>query len=93
MLDRTELENIALLAKLEISEDDFDSLLNDMKSVVKFADKIGSANLSAEGFFGFDDLNNRFRDDEVVKSSSQGEILQNCKTPEEGFFRLSLNKN
>lgn len=93
MLDRSELENIALLAKLEISDDDFDSILQDMQNVVKFADKIGSVNLESSGFFGFDDLKNKFRVDEVVESMPQVEILKNCKTPEEGFFRLNLNEN
>lgn len=91
MLDKQELENIALLAKLEIPEESFDSLLEDMQKIVEFANKIESADLNDEGFFGFDGLQNQFRSDEVVESFNQNEILKNCKTVEEGFFSVSLN--
>lgn len=91
MISKQELENIANLAKLEIEAESFDKILNDMKNVVEFANKIGSADLNDESFVGFDGLKNRFRSDEVVDSYSQDEILRNCKTVEEGFFKLKLN--
>ncbi len=91
MINKKELENIASLAKLEIETESFDEILNDMKDVVEFANKIGSADLNDESFVGFDGLKNKFRSDEVVESYSQDEILRNCKTAEEGFFRLNLN--
>lgn len=93
MLNRQELENVAVLSKLEIEEKDFDRLLGDMKAIVQFADKISSANFNMSGFFGFDDLHNDFRLDEIIDSNSQEEILKNCKTSEEGFFKLNLNGN
>ncbi|MBQ7738461.1 MAG: Asp-tRNA(Asn)/Glu-tRNA(Gln) amidotransferase subunit GatC [Desulfovibrionaceae bacterium] len=93
MLKRQELENIAILAKLEIPSDKFDKLLSDMSEVVKFADKINSVSLSDEAFFGFDGLKNRFRADEVEKSFDQTEILKNCKVVDEGFFVVNLNSN
>ena len=33
----------------------------------------------------------RMTNDEIVNSFDQSEILGNCQTVEEGFFRLSLN--
>ena len=91
MLSKQELEDIAMLAKLEISNESFAQLLSDMKSVVEFANRIGSVKLEKEEFFGFDNLKNKFRADEVVESISQHEILKNSKAVEEGFFKLSLN--
>lgn len=91
MLNKQELENLAFLAKLKIPEEKFDGLLNDMKEVVEFANKIALANLTDEVFLGFDGLENKFRTDEIIDSFDRLEILKNCKTADEGFFRLSLN--
>lgn len=91
MLNRQELENIAILSKLEIPEDSFEKILNDMQQIVEFANKISFAKLNDEGFFGFDGLENKFRNDDVVDSFEQSEILKNCKTSSEGFFKLNLN--
>lgn len=91
MLSRKDLENIASLAKLKIPEEKFSSLLSDMKNVIEFADSIEKVNLTKEAFSEKDSLENRFRSDEIVNSFDQSEILGNCQTVEEGFFRLSLN--
>ncbi len=91
MIDELELKKIADLAKLEVPKENFSKLLNDMKNIVDFVNKINSVSSDEEGFFGFDNLNNKFRSDEIVKSVDQNLILKNCKTPEEGFFKVNLN--
>lgn len=88
MVTKDELLDLALLSKLDISDSDVDKLLVDMEEIIKFADKINAASTSDVEFDNINDLQNVYREDKVIHSFSQDDILKNSKTVENGFFRV-----
>ncbi len=87
-MTREELEDIALLCKLNISEDEMNDILSDMEDIISFANKISAVDVKDCGFKVEDGLQNIYRKDEVVASFPQDYILKNAKTVQDGFFYL-----
>lgn len=83
-----ELQNLAILSKLEIKKEQEKELLEDMQQIISFANKISSVKVQEEELKEFNNLQNVFRKDEVLNSYPQEEILKNTKTAEDGFFYL-----
>ena len=88
-MTREELENLAILSKLELKDDEVEDILKDMENIIKFANKINSAEVLDAEQGDIKGLKNVFRKDEVLKSYPQEEILKNSKTYEDGFFYLN----
>ena len=88
MVTKEELIDLAALSKLDISDQDFDKLFADMEKIIEFANQINSASTSDVDFESINNLQNVYREDVVVPSYSQEDILKNAKTVEDGFFRL-----
>ena len=82
MVKREDIENIAILSKLFVAEEDLDKLTVEMQKIVDFADAINNAPDENEDFDNINNLSNVFREDEVVKSYDSEEILKNA--PEQG---------
>ena len=91
-MKKEEIFDLAILSKLEIKEDEVDDILSDMENIIKFAQKINFADVSDDEFEEVNKLKNVYREDEVLESFPQDEILKNAKTVEDGFFCLK-NKN
>ncbi len=87
-MNKEELYNIAILSKLEIKEQEVDEILKEMENIITFAQKINDAKVLDETVENLNDLENVLREDEVVSSYPQEEILKNAKTKEDGFFYL-----
>ena len=83
-----ELQNLAILSKLEIKKEEEKELLEEMEQIISFANKISSVEVEKEQLEEFNNLQNVFRKDEVLSSYPQEEILKNTKTAEDGFFHL-----
>lgn len=81
MVTKEDVENIALLSKLFVPEEELDALTKDMQEIIDFADTINNAAESGTDFDNINNLSNVFREDEVVKSYSPEEIL--CNAPEQ----------
>ncbi len=88
MVTREEIENIALLAKLYLPEEEIEGLTEEMNRIIAFADTISAAGESDEAFDQLNPLENVLREDEVVPSYPPEEILQNAGGGEDGFFFL-----
>ena len=82
MVTREDIENIAILSKLFVAEEDLDKLTGEMQNIVDFADAINNAPDDGRGFDNINNLSNVFREDVVVESYSSEEILKNA--PEQG---------
>ena len=76
MITREDVENIALLSKLFVPEEEMDSLTESMQEIVSFADTINNADTEGVEF------DNVFREDVVKPSLPTEEILKNA--PEQG---------
>lgn len=92
MVTREDVENIALLSKLFVSEDELDSLTQSMQEIIDFADTINNAPKSDEAFDDINNISNSFREDVVVESYSSEEILSNAPQQAEQHFLVKSNK-
>ena len=85
MITREEILDLAVLAKLFVSEEELDALTEEMSNIISFADTINNAGTEAE-FDGINRLSNVFREDVPAPSYPQEEILRNAGGGEDGFF-------
>ncbi len=92
MVTREDVENIALLSKLFVSEDELDSLTQSMQEIIDFADTINNAPKSDEAFDDINNISNSFREDIVVESYCSEEILSNAPQQAEQHFLVKSNK-
>ena len=86
MVTKQDVENIAILSKLFVAEDELDSLTKQMQEIVEFADAINNAPDSGEEFDNINNLSNVFREDEVIPSLPSEEILKNAPEQAEDHF-------
>lgn len=93
MITRDDIRDIALLSKLFVSEEDLDGLTQEMAKIIEFADTINEASEQLdEDFDSIGGLQNAYREDEVVPSYPQAEILRNVGGGEDGFFPVKKRK-
>lgn len=86
MVTKEEIMDIALLSKLHIDESEIDNLTQEMMNIIKFADTINGYDGKVQEFDNINNLVNVFREDEVVESFPQSEILKNVDGGENGYF-------
>ena len=86
MVTRAEILKIAKLSKLSVTEEELDGLTAAMGEIIAFADTINAAGAAAGEFDNINNLQNAFREDEVVPSYPRDEILKNVDGGEDGFF-------
>lgn len=86
MVTREEILKIAKLSKLSVTEEELDGLTAAMGEIIAFADTINAAGAAAGEFDNINNLQNAFREDEVVPSYPRNEILKNVDGGEDGFF-------
>ena len=86
MVTKDEILDLALLSKLHINEDEIDELTQEMMNIIKFADTINGYDGEIEEFDNINNLSNVFREDKVVESFPQSEILKNVDGGENGYF-------
>ncbi len=86
MVTREDVENIALLSKLFVPEEELDGLTKSMQEIIDFADTINNAPSADDSFDNINNLSNVFREDEVIPSYSNEEILSNAPEQAEDHF-------
>lgn len=85
MITTKDIEYIAKLAKLNLSEEEKEKLVSQMDDIVEFANKI--SNLDTDGVKPTNhilEISNVFREDVVKPSYSRDEILKNAPSKEAG---------
>ncbi|ADY55088.1 aspartyl/glutamyl-tRNA(Asn/Gln) amidotransferase subunit C [Syntrophobotulus glycolicus DSM 8271] len=88
-LSRQEVEHVALLARLELSEEEIGRYTEQLNSVLGHAEMLQK--LDTTGIMPTAhavELYNVMRDDEVKASIEQEKALQNAPDSEGGFFRV-----
>ena len=88
MITREDILDLALLAKLFVSDEELDVLTAEMTNIISFADTINSAVTEDSDFDGINRLHNVYREDIPVPSYPQSEILKNAGGGEDGFFHV-----
>lgn len=94
-LDLETVEKIAHLARLEVTETEKESLLNDMNKILSFMEKLNE--LDTEGvapLVYLTDEVNVFRNDEVKHEITVEQALQNAPKQDGKYFRVAkvINK-
>jgi aspartyl-tRNA(Asn)/glutamyl-tRNA(Gln) amidotransferase subunit C len=88
-IDRTTLEKIAHLARLEIDEKDIPKMMEDMSKMVSFVEKLNE--VDTEGVEPLTTMSheiNSLREDEVKDQLSKEAVLKNAPKKDENFFRV-----
>ena len=85
MIKTEDIEYVAKLAKLKLSEVEKETLVNQMGDIVEFANKISELNTDGVNPTNHIlDVKNAFREDEIISSYSRDEILKNAPAKEAG---------
>jgi len=86
-ITREEVEKVAHLARLNLTEKEKESMIVDMEAIINFADQI---NELAVGDVSPTEhvipINNVFREDVIRPSMKQADLLQNAPNSENGYF-------
>ncbi|HEY5691460.1 MAG TPA: Asp-tRNA(Asn)/Glu-tRNA(Gln) amidotransferase subunit GatC [Cyclobacteriaceae bacterium] len=88
-IDRTTLEKIAHLARLEIDEKDIPRMMEDMSKMVSFVEKLDE--VDTEGVEPLTTMSheiNSLRDDVVKDQLPKDEVLKTAPKKDENFFRV-----
>ncbi|KRG08842.1 Asp-tRNA(Asn)/Glu-tRNA(Gln) amidotransferase subunit GatC [Staphylococcus sp. NAM3COL9] len=86
---REEVEHIANLARLEITEDATAEMQETLESILNFANQIDTADTSeVEPTYHVLDLQNVLREDKADEGIPQELALKNAKETEDGQFKV-----
>ena len=88
-ISKEEVEHIAKLASLNLTEAEKERYANDMTEILEFANMINSVNTDeVNETIGTNENYNVFRKDEIVQDSDKDELLANAPSQDEGMFRI-----
>ena len=88
-ITREQVEHVAHLARLNLTEEEKESMTKDMEKILEFADEING--------FAFEDVNatayvmpihNVFREDKVKPSMDRDILLKNAPSKEKGCYSV-----
>lgn len=90
-IDREEVEHIAGLARLELSEDEKRLFTEQLAEIVRYFEKLQELDVEGvEPTCHVEEMSNRFRKDEREQSLSTEEALANVPDSESGQVRVPL---
>ncbi len=90
MITREEIENIALLSKLSVTEEETEKLTQDLEQMMIFADAV--ANADTDDIITSDVSEMTFlREDEVRDSLPLQDVLKNAQECCDGYFVVKKN--
>jgi len=87
-ITKKDVEHIAWLAHIELTEDEKEIFVEQFNKILEFFRKIDK--VDTEGVpptHHVLDLTNVFREDEVIESLPEEEVLKNAPKRENGFFK------
>ncbi len=88
-ISRNEVEHVALLARLKLSEEEMNQYTEQLNSILEYAamlEQIDTNDVSPTAHAV--QLYNVLREDEVKPSMAQEKVFKNAPEAEEGFFRV-----
>lgn len=88
-LNRKDVEHVALLSRLELSEKELDTYTEQLDAILEYIDVLSQVDTSAvEPMAHVLDIRNVMRPDVVQPSLPQEAALLNAPEPENGFFKV-----
>jgi len=89
MIDRSQVEHIARLARLSISEEDKEALTEQLSAILGYMEKLNSLNTEGiEPTSHVLEISNVFRDDEPTPSLSPDDALGNAPERSDNFYKV-----
>ena len=89
MIDRKQVEQIARLARLRLSEKEIDEYTRQLDSIFEFVEQLKKADTSSiEPTCFMEPSHDPLRDDSESPSLSRDEALQNAPLVKKGFFAI-----
>ena len=87
LINRKEVKQIAVLAKLNVSEDEIDTIVTSLDSVVEMINHINEADTSnVKPMANPMDAKQRLRSDEVTEASNKAVLLSMAANADENYF-------
>jgi len=84
-----DLEKIAHLARIELSEEEKNSMLNDFNKIVHFVEKVSELNLEDEAALVYiSDRRDALRNDTPGKETSQQDALKNAPDHDTDYIKV-----
>ena len=88
-LNRKDVEHVALLSRLELSENELDKYTGQLDAILEYIDVLNQVDTSAvEPMAHVLEIRNVMRSDEVQPSLPREAALQNAPDAEDGFFKV-----
>ena len=88
-LNRKDVEHVALLSRLELSEQELDKYTGQLDAILEYIDVLNQVDTSTvEPMAHVLDIRNVMRADEVQPSLPREAALQNAPDAEDGFFKV-----
>jgi aspartyl-tRNA(Asn)/glutamyl-tRNA(Gln) amidotransferase subunit C len=88
-LNRKDVEHVALLSRLELSENELDKFTGQLDAILEYIDVLNQVDTSAvEPMAHVLELRNVMRPDMARPSLPQKAALQNAPEAENGFFKV-----
>lgn len=88
-IDKTTVEKLAHLSRLEFSEEEKESMVQDMDKILAFVDKISELDLDGvKPLVYLTEEENVMRKDEVVTQVTKDEALKNAPDKDTDYFRV-----
>ncbi|MEY2398353.1 MAG: aspartyl-tRNA(Asn)/glutamyl-tRNA(Gln) amidotransferase subunit [Actinomycetota bacterium] len=88
-LTREDVAHVALLARLEVTEDELDMFTGQLADILEHADDVEALDVSGVDAMAHPlQLRNVFRDDVVQPCLDRDEVLAQAPAAEEGRFRV-----
>ena len=90
-VSKKEVEKIASLARLSLSEKELESRTNDMNNIINYMDSLNEINTDGvEELLNVHDMNNSLREDEYSNSISKKDVLKNSPSKNENYIEVPL---
>jgi aspartyl-tRNA(Asn)/glutamyl-tRNA(Gln) amidotransferase subunit C len=84
-----DVEHVANLARLEFSDEEKKTLMNQLNKILEYMEKLNELDTSnVEPLAQVIPLSNIFREDAVKPSSPVGEVLKNAPAKSDKFFKV-----
>lgn len=84
-----DVEKVANLAKLRLTQDEKDSMKSDMAAIIGFADKLTQADTSQVGITAhIVPITNVLREDVVTNKPDRDALLSNASTEADGYITV-----
>lgn len=88
-LNRKDVEHVALLSRLDLSENELDKFTGQLDAILEYIDVLNQVDTSAvEPMAHVLEIRNVMRADQVQPSLPREAALQNAPDAEDGFFKV-----